>query len=90
MNAVLESISTSLYNGVLPKEWAKLAPETRKNLASWMDHFEKRIQQYTNWVLKYFIAWDLLVSLSYMQVPCKLYSLLNTLSLPRLVVMSPL
>ncbi|XP_051175007.1 dynein axonemal heavy chain 10 [Leptopilina boulardi] len=49
MDAVLDDISNSLYNGTLPKEWAKLAPDTKKNLAGWMDHFEKRIAQYTNW-----------------------------------------
>ncbi|XP_011639724.2 dynein heavy chain 10, axonemal [Pogonomyrmex barbatus] len=49
MDAVLENISVALYNGSLPKEWAKLAPDTRKNLAGWMDHFQKRIDQYTNW-----------------------------------------
>jgi len=50
MDAVLDDISVSLYNGVLPKEWAKLAPETRKNLAGWMNHFQKRIKQYNGWV----------------------------------------
>ncbi|XP_076621651.1 dynein heavy chain at 89D [Colletes latitarsis] len=49
MDTLLESIATALYNGVLPKEWARLAPDTRKNLAGWMEHFEKRIQQYTDW-----------------------------------------
>ncbi|KYQ51703.1 Dynein heavy chain 10, axonemal [Trachymyrmex zeteki] len=49
MDAVLENISMALYNGTLPKEWVKLAPDTRKNLAGWMDHFQKRINQYTNW-----------------------------------------
>nr|XP_031841739.1 dynein heavy chain 10, axonemal [Nomia melanderi] len=49
MDATLENISTALYNGVLPTEWARLAPETRKNLAGWIEHFEKRIQQYTSW-----------------------------------------
>ncbi|KYN03638.1 Dynein heavy chain 10, axonemal, partial [Cyphomyrmex costatus] len=49
MDVVLENISMALYNGMLPKEWAKLAPDTRKNLAGWMDHFQKRINQYTNW-----------------------------------------
>ncbi|KAG5320172.1 DYH10 protein, partial [Pseudoatta argentina] len=49
MDAVLENISMALYNGILPNEWAKLAPDTRKNLAGWMDHFQQRINQYTNW-----------------------------------------
>lgn len=50
MDAVLDNISVALYNGTLPKEWARLAPDTQKNLANWMDHFQKRIDQYTNWV----------------------------------------
>ncbi|GAB1860436.1 Dynein heavy chain 10, axonemal [Camponotus japonicus] len=49
MDTTLENISVALYNGTLPKEWAKFAPDTRKNLAGWMDHFQKRIDQYTNW-----------------------------------------
>ena len=51
MDAVLENIANSLYNGTLPYEWARLAPDTRKNLAGWMEHFERRIEQYTSWVL---------------------------------------
>lgn len=50
MDIMLENISVGLYNGTLPQEWAKFAPDTRKNLAGWMDHFQKRINQYTNWV----------------------------------------
>ncbi|KZC13452.1 Dynein heavy chain 10, axonemal [Dufourea novaeangliae] len=49
MDNMLENISTALYNGVLPTEWARLAPDTRKSLAGWMEHFEKRIHQYANW-----------------------------------------
>lgn len=53
MDSTLDNISIALYNGVLPKEWLKLAPDTRKNLANWMDHFQKRIMQYTDWVCPY-------------------------------------
>ncbi|CAL1680177.1 unnamed protein product [Lasius platythorax] len=49
MDEMLENISAALYNGTLPKEWAKFAPDTQKNLAGWMDHFQRRIDQYTNW-----------------------------------------
>ncbi|KAF7996760.1 hypothetical protein HCN44_002406 [Aphidius gifuensis] len=49
MDSVLESISNSLFNGSLPQVWAKLAPATRKNLGGWMDHFQRRIVQYSNW-----------------------------------------
>lgn len=50
MDATLDSVSNSLHNGSLPKEWAALAPATKKNLGGWMEHFDKRIAQYTNWV----------------------------------------
>ncbi|CAB0039667.1 unnamed protein product [Trichogramma brassicae] len=49
MDVVLENIANSLYNGTLPNEWARLAPATKKNLSSWMEHFERRIAQYTSW-----------------------------------------
>ncbi|XP_012272400.1 dynein heavy chain 10, axonemal [Orussus abietinus] len=49
MDNILDSVSTALFNGALPQEWANLAPATRKNLAGWMDHFERRIEQYTLW-----------------------------------------
>ncbi|KAF3425259.1 hypothetical protein E2986_13407 [Frieseomelitta varia] len=49
MDATLENISAALYNGQLPEEWARLAPDTRKTLGGWIEHFEKRIQQYNSW-----------------------------------------
>lgn len=50
MDMTLENIATALYNGVLPSQWAMLAPDTKKTLAGWIEHFEKRIQQYNSWV----------------------------------------
>ena len=50
MSSVLESIGDSLFNGSIPAVWAKLAPATLKNLAGWMEHFERRYQQYNDWV----------------------------------------
>jgi dynein heavy chain len=50
MDGVLENVVYSLLNGQLPSVWRKLAPATCKRLGAWMDHFEKRIQQYTSWV----------------------------------------
>lgn len=58
MDAILENVGNSLYNGALPQEWARLAPATRKNLASWMEHFERRISQYTSWVSKALFLFD--------------------------------
>jgi dynein heavy chain, axonemal len=50
MSDTLEDIGTSLYNGRLPAEWARLAPETQKPLGSWMGHFQARHKQYTAWI----------------------------------------
>nr|XP_046467282.1 dynein axonemal heavy chain 10 [Neodiprion pinetum] len=50
MDAVLDSVSIALFNGLLPVEWTRLAPATNKNLAGWMDHFEKRMSQYSTWL----------------------------------------
>lgn len=38
MDSVLDNISNSLFNGQLPNEWRKLAPDTCKQLGSWMVH----------------------------------------------------
>mgnify|MGYP003453996468 CR=1 FL=1 len=50
MSSELDELSASLFNGFLPSKWAKLAPQTEKNLGSWMDHFSNRIKQYNSWV----------------------------------------
>ncbi|CAG9821168.1 unnamed protein product [Phaedon cochleariae] len=49
MDAILDNVAISLYNGQLPNVWRKLAPATCKNLGGWMEHFEMRQQQYFNW-----------------------------------------
>lgn len=50
MDAVLDNVAYSLFNGQLPTAWRRLAPNTCKNLGAWMVHFEKRQEQYFNWV----------------------------------------
>jgi dynein heavy chain len=42
MNADLDSLGTSFFNGQLPPLWSKLAPQTEKALVNWMGHFERR------------------------------------------------
>ncbi|KAG8306677.1 Dynein heavy chain 10, axonemal [Homalodisca vitripennis] len=49
MDAVLDNVSVSLFNGLLPNEWRRLAPATCKNLGGWMEHFQRRVQQYNIW-----------------------------------------
>nr|CAD7434635.1 unnamed protein product [Timema monikensis] len=49
MDAVLDNVAYSLYNGQLPLEWRRLTPATCKNLGGWMDYFLQRISQYMSW-----------------------------------------
>jgi len=30
--------------------WAKLAPQTQKNLVNWVGHFKRRFMQYKDWI----------------------------------------
>lgn len=50
MDAVLDNVAYSLYNGQLPASWRRLAPATCKNLGGWMEFFLRRNDQYFNWV----------------------------------------
>eukprot|EP00744_Colponema_vietnamica_P001395 GILI01002309.1.p1 GENE.GILI01002309.1~~GILI01002309.1.p1 ORF type:complete len:1648 (+),score=540.15 GILI01002309.1:478-4944(+) len=50
MSSELDEIANSLLNGFLPGMWRRLAPQTEKNLGSWMVHFQRRFQQYEKWV----------------------------------------
>lgn len=54
MDPILESVSSSLYNGQIPNVWMKLAPQTCKNLGGWIEHFVSRTEQYAEWVCYYF------------------------------------
>ena len=59
MSQELDDLSGALFNGFLPIAWAKLAPQTEKKLGSWMEHFQKRVNQYKDWVEKGepFVMW---------------------------------
>lgn len=49
MDAVLDGIALSLFNNQIPDDWRKLAPDTCKSLASWMEHLNRRCNQYKYW-----------------------------------------
>lgn len=49
MDIVLDNISTSLFNGQIPMDWRKLAPDTCKSLSNWMEHLSRRAIQYRYW-----------------------------------------
>lgn len=50
MSQELDSLSTQLFNGLLPVMWAARAPQTQKQLVSWMEHFQGRLKQYNEWL----------------------------------------
>ncbi|UYV65974.1 hypothetical protein LAZ67_3006044 [Cordylochernes scorpioides] len=50
MDEDLERIASGLYNGQIPRSWLRWAPQTKKNLSNWLNHFMRRHEQYTAWV----------------------------------------
>ena len=50
MSAELDEVAKALYNGQIPQIWKRLAPDTLKSLANWMNHFNDRYNQYMQWV----------------------------------------
>ncbi|XP_058981464.1 dynein axonemal heavy chain 10-like [Musca domestica] len=49
MDNILDNIANSLFNGLLPSDWRKLAPDTCKQLGSWMEHLQRRATQFKYW-----------------------------------------
>jgi len=45
----LDEVGSSLFNGLIPDKWRKIAPESEKPIASWMDHLSRRYAQYALW-----------------------------------------
>jgi len=50
MSHELDNVARSLYNGLIPQIWRRLAPATLKTLGNWMIHFQQRYDQYYQWV----------------------------------------
>jgi len=49
MDSTLDGLSVALFNNQIPDDWRKLAPDTCKTLAGWMDHLIRRASQYRYW-----------------------------------------
>ncbi|KAL7022048.1 hypothetical protein ACKWTF_012111 [Chironomus riparius] len=49
MDSTLDNLSVSLFNNQIPDDWRKLAPDTCKTLAGWIDHLIRRASQYRYW-----------------------------------------
>ena len=54
MSSELDEVARALFNGQIPNIWRKLAPATLKSLGNWMEHFLKRLNQYSQWVTTVF------------------------------------
>ena len=52
INSEIEDIMFKLFNNMIPGQWRKLAPETQKSLGNWIEHFQKRYEQYKIWLEK--------------------------------------
>lgn len=49
MDNVLDNITNSLFNGQIPIDWRRLAPDTCKSLSNWIEHLNRRATQYRYW-----------------------------------------
>merc|ERR1712178_550409 len=49
MSASLEELSNCIFNGFVPPQWLKKAPQSLKNLVNWIEHFLRRYNQYKEW-----------------------------------------
>ena len=50
MSSVLDNVAMSLNSGFVPSSWKKEAPETGKNITSWIRWYRKRVSQFIDWV----------------------------------------
>ena len=49
MSSDLDNLAGSMFNGFVPANWLRLAPQSLKNLVNWIEHFLKRHKQYKFW-----------------------------------------
>jgi len=49
MSSDLDNLANTMFNGGVPPEWLKFAPQTLKNLVGWIEHFLRRHKQYKAW-----------------------------------------
>lgn len=49
MSQALDDLSSCIFNGQVPPNWLKRAPQSLKNLVNWFEHFLNRFKQYKDW-----------------------------------------
>ena len=50
MSQALEELSNCIFNGFVSPGWLLKAPSSQKNLVGWIEHFERRYNQYKDWI----------------------------------------
>lgn len=50
MSNELDEVARAVFNGQIPAIWKTLAPDTLKSLGNWMCHYQRRFEQYSQWV----------------------------------------
>ena len=50
MSQQLEELGNCIFNGFVPPMWLKRAPQSLKSLVNWIEHFERRHNQYREWI----------------------------------------
>jgi len=46
MSQALDDLANCIFNGQVPPEWLRKAPQSMKNLVNWFEHFLRRHKQY--------------------------------------------
>jgi len=49
MSQALDDLSNCIFNGQVPPDWLRKAPQSLKNLVGWFEHFLRRHKQYKEW-----------------------------------------
>ncbi|XP_075882096.1 dynein axonemal heavy chain 10-like isoform X2 [Nelusetta ayraudi] len=50
MSNELDEVARAIFNGQIPAIWKMLAPDTLQSLGNWMCHYQRRFEQYSQWV----------------------------------------
>lgn len=59
MSNELDEVARAVFNGQIPAIWKSLAPDTLKSLGNWMSHYQRRFEQYSEWVRDDSLSWNM-------------------------------
>lgn len=61
MSNELDEVARAVFNGQIPAIWKMLAPDTLQSLGNWMCHYQRRFEQYSQWVREDSLTWNILL-----------------------------